>query len=164
MTVHHTDMQPRDLPYARALYNHYVRTSTATFHMHELDAEEMKRLLFFDDRRYRSYIVSTDETACGYAAIRPYGTREGYRLTAEITLYFQPEMTGRGVGKESVAFLESVARENGFHTLIASVCSENETSVKLFERCGFVRCAHFREVGHKFGRFLDVIDLEKIIV
>jgi L-amino acid N-acyltransferase YncA len=164
MSIIFESMTTERLSFVRELYNYYVRTSTATFHMHELSDEEMTGLVFFDDPRHCSFIIEIDDVPCGYATLRPFNlSREGYRNTAEVSVYLLPELIGRGIGRIAVEFLEKKARETDLHVLVASICAENAASSRLFERCGFVRCAHYREVGNKFGRLLDVVDLQKII-
>jgi phosphinothricin acetyltransferase len=70
---------------------------------------------------------------------------------------------GRGLGGRGAQFIEDVAKSNGIHVLVATICGENEASIRLFERNGYEKCAHFREVGKKFGRWLDVVAYQKIL-
>lgn len=79
------------------------------------------------------------------------------------TLYLKPEFTGKGIGREAVAFIEGIAIDKKIKVLVASVSSENIASIKLCQRMGYEQCAHYREVGEKFGRILDVIDYQKIL-
>jgi phosphinothricin acetyltransferase len=80
-----------------------------------------------------------------------------------VTIYLKPEYTGKGVGSRALEFLEKVAVEKKFHVLLAIICGENEQSINLFMRRGFEKCGHYREVGRKFGRLLDVVSYQKII-
>jgi phosphinothricin acetyltransferase len=70
---------------------------------------------------------------------------------------------GRGLGRRLLGHLEARARESGFHVLVAGISADNVASVRLFESAGFQKCAHYREVGKKFGRVLDVVHYQKIL-
>ncbi len=145
------------------IYTYYVLNSTATFHKHVPALEEMKEIVFFNNDRHKSYVVKVDGALCGYAILAKYGKREAYDNTAEVTVYLKHDCVGKGIGSQAVSFLEKAAKEKGFHALIAIICGENVQSIALFERCGYFKCAHYKEVGMKFGRLLDVVCYEKII-
>lgn len=145
------------------IYTYYVLNSTATFHKHIPTTEEMREILFFDNDRHKSYVLIEDGVICGYAILARYGKREAYDITAEVTVYLKNDCIGKGIGRQAVSFLEKAAKEKGFHALIAIICGENTQSISLFERCGYLKCAHYREVGMKFDRLLDVVCYEKII-
>lgn len=149
---------------ARAVYNHYVAHSTATFHEGSLDAGEMREILFNEDPRFGSFaLLGADGAFLGYAILAQFKKRSAYDGTAELTIYLKPEATGKGVGKRAIGFLEGRARERGFHALLAVICAENAASVALFSGAGYAECARYREVGRKFGRWLDVVVLEKLL-
>ncbi|WP_138754112.1 GNAT family N-acetyltransferase [Paenibacillus sinopodophylli] len=74
-----------------------------------------------------------------------------------------PDHVGKKVGTAAVQFLEAKARELGFHVLIATICTENERSISLFERLGDEKAAQFKEIGQKFGRWLNIASYQKII-
>lgn len=145
------------------IYTYYVLNSTATFHMHIPAPEEMREIVFFNNDRNKSYVLIEDGEVCGYAILSKYGKREAYDNTAEVTVYLKHDCLGKGLGRQAVSFLEKAAKEKGFHALIAIICGENVQSIALFERCGYFKCAHYKEVGKKFDRLLDVVCYEKII-
>ncbi len=145
------------------LYNHYVRTDTATFHTEEIDEATLRALLFPGYPRFSSWTVHSDDALAGYVILARYKPREAYDGSAEVTIYLDPAFVGKGLGTAAVTHAEAQARERGFHSLLAIICGENTASLRLFEKCGFVKCAHYHEVGKKFGRWLDVISLEKLL-
>jgi len=153
------------LPAATELYNHYITETTATFYIEPLSQQEFRKTLFHDDPRCKSFVILDSESGAfaGYCYIGLFRPRAGYRLTGEISVYLRPEYTGKGLGRLAIKQIESHARKAGFHAIIASVCGENTRSIKLFERNGYEHVAHMKEVGWKFGRFLDVVYLEKIL-
>lgn len=145
------------------VYNHYVRTDTATFHTEEIDAETFRALLFPDYPRFDSWVIWEEGRRLGYAILARYKPREAYDGSAEVTIYLDPAFPGKGVGTQALAFLESRARERQFHNLLAIICGENIASIRLFEKAGYAKCAHYHQVGRKFGRWLDVVSFEKLL-
>lgn len=145
------------------IYNYYVRNSTATFHLHDISTDGMRELLFFDNPKYKAFAIKNGDCLCGYCILSPFKKREAYDITAEITIYLKHDYIGKGVGSMAIRHLEKFAKENGFHSLIAVVCGENENSMRMFERNGYLKCGQLKEVGIKFGRMLDIIYYQKIL-
>jgi phosphinothricin acetyltransferase len=145
------------------VYNHYVRTSSATFHTEEIDEATFRALLFPGYPRYDSWVLWADGQRAGYAILARYKPREAYDGSAEVTIYLDPAYPGKGLGSAALAFVESRARERSFHNLLAIICGENTASIRLFEKHGYTKCAHYHEVGKKFGRWLDVVSFEKLL-
>jgi phosphinothricin acetyltransferase len=67
------------------------------------------------------------------------------------------------LGGSIVAFLEKTAVSRQIGVILASISGENTASIRLFEKMGYEKCAHYKEVGEKFGRLLDVVDYQKIL-
>lgn len=151
------------LPQVLEIYNHYIENSTATFHIQPLTLEEMRRIVFFPDPRLKTYLVLDRENLAGYCILGRYKEREAYGITAEVTIYLHPKYTGRGIGSQALKFIERLARQNQFHSLLSGTCGENSASIKLFEKNGYTRCAHYREIGKKFGRLLDLVYYQKLL-
>jgi phosphinothricin acetyltransferase len=154
---------PGDIEAARRIYNHYVETSTATFHTDPVSTEEFVDLVLFDDARYRTFAIRVDGTLVGYGLAGAYKSRCAYGDASEVAVYLAPDATRKGLGPMALDVIEEHAREVGLHVLIAGVCTENEASLRLFIRAGYEPCAHFRQVGNKFGRRLDVRYFQKIL-
>jgi len=100
----------------------------------------------------------------GFGSLSPYRERPGYTGTAEVSVYIHLQHRGKGVGQELLAFLEKLATQHGFRTLIARISESNEVSHKLFERAGFSLVGVERQVGRKFNRWLDCAIFQKILV
>lgn len=156
-------LEAEDLDAARAIYNHWVETSTATFHQQPLDAAAFEAEVSFGDPRYGAWGVDDASGLAGYVVLAPYKSRCSYQDTAEVSVYLRPDARGRGYGREAVDTAVWRARQSGFHALLATVCAENAASLRLFAACGFEKVAHLREVGRKFGRLLDVVVLELLL-
>jgi phosphinothricin acetyltransferase len=151
-----------DHPAAAAIYNHYVATSTATFATEPLTPEQWAAEVTAGDPA-RHGVWALGEPLAGYLVVSPFKTRCAYEQTAEVTVYLDPEQTGRGLGRAAVAFAGEHAARAGLHALLAVVCAENTASLALFDRAGYERVALLKEVGIKFGRRLDVVYLEKVV-
>lgn len=167
------------LPEVLSIYNHYVEHTTVSFHTEILSLEQMRAQIMNVPAHYKSYVIveeqapntesalslsaSSTSSIAGYILMTQHKNKQAYDVTAEVTVYLKPGQTGRGLGGKSLSFLEQAGIESGFHVLIATVCTENVNSIALFERYGYEKCAHFREVGYKFGRRLDIASYQKII-
>lgn len=147
----------------REIYLYYINNSTATFHKHEVSMDEMKELVIFNNPKYESYVIKKENSICGYVILTQYKVREAFDQTAEVTIYLKHGYEGLGIGRCAIEFIEERARTKEIHTLIALICGENKASLKLFKRSGYEVCAHYKEVGYKFDRWLDLISLQKII-
>ncbi|MDQ1712384.1 MAG: hypothetical protein QOE45_1834 [Frankiaceae bacterium] len=158
-------LRPDDHAAAAAVYNHYVTTSTATFQTEPVTpAEWAAESTGGDPARHGAWAIANDDcTFAGYLLVQPFKSRCGYRDTAEVTVYLDPAATRRGLGAAALRHVDAHASTHGLHALIAVVCAENTASLQTFERHGYERVAHLREVGSKFGRLLDVVYLEKVV-
>lgn len=157
------EVKEEHLPALLEIYNYYVSNSTATFHIEPIGLDEMKGIVFFDNPKYKAYAIIDDRDICGYCILCPFKKREAYDITAEVTIYIRHDHAGLGIGSAAIRHLENLAAKNGIHSLIAVICGENTASIRLFEKNGYEKCGHLREVGMKFGRMLDVVYYEKII-
>lgn len=157
------EMQEQYLNEILDIYTHYVLNSSATFHARVLTYEEMREIVFFNSETYKTYVIFEDSMICGYVILAQHKKREAYNTTAEVTIYLKPGFTGKGIGTMAVQYIERYARQQDLHVLIATICGENERSIKLFEKNGYIKCAHYKEVGRKFGKLLDVVAYQKII-
>lgn len=146
-----------------AIYTHYILHSTATFHENTLTRDEMRELVFFPGTRYQTFVALEGDIVCGYVFIAQHKKREAYDPTAEVSVYLKPGYEGKGLGSLAVKYIEEYARAKGFHSLVSTICSQNDASLRLFERNGFVQVAHYKEVGRKFGQWLDIIVCQKML-
>ncbi|MDT8901524.1 N-acetyltransferase family protein [Anaeroselena agilis] len=157
------EMEERHLDKVLQIYTHYVLNTTATFHARPLTKQEMRKIVFFRNDKYRTFVICDENELCGYVLITQHKNREAYDGTAEITVYLNPDFIGKGIGSLAIKHVEVYARKQQLHVLVATICGENTNSIKLFERNGYFKCAHYKEVGQKFGQLLDVVSYQKII-
>ncbi len=149
---------------ARSIFNHWINTSTATFHEEPLTAEAFDaEVVDLPDVRHGCFGISVDDVLAGYVVLAPFKGRCAYRDTAEVSVYLAPEHTGRGLGRQAIDHAAEHARAAGLHALLAVICTENASSLRLFTSAGFDEVGRLREVGRKFGRLLDVAYLQKTL-
>jgi L-amino acid N-acyltransferase YncA len=153
----------KDLATMLELYNFYIVNTTATFDHGKITPEEFRQRIFIGHEKYGTYLIRLDKEMAGFCFLTQYRKKAAYDRTAEIGLYLKPEFTGKGIGDKTVAFLEKSAVSEGIRVIIASISGENTASLKLFQKMGYEKCAHYKQVGEKFCRFVDVIDYEKIL-
>ncbi len=151
------------LPKLTEILNHYILHSTVTFHTQPLTVADMAEKVFFAQPYHRAFVIKYQTDVIGYCAVSQWKKQEAYRHTAEINVYLHHRCIGQGIGSMAIQHLESFARDNDIHTLIAGLCSENTPSRRLFEKNGYSHCATFRKVGQKFGRQLDVVYMQKML-
>lgn len=154
-----------DLPAILAIYNEAVLTTTATYDLEPRTIEH--RTAWFEEHQRANLpvLVAAGDTGevIGWSALNRYHDRFGYRFTVENSIYIAAPHRGRGVGRRLLSPLIDAARERGLHVILAGIDAENEASLRLHRSFGFEPAAHFRQVGHKFGRWLDVIYLQRLL-
>jgi phosphinothricin acetyltransferase len=153
-----------DLPTINDIYNHYVLTSTCTYQT-EPETMDARRAWFAAHGERHPVTVATDATGTilGWGSLSAFHRRAAYARTAENSVYVHRDHHHRGVGRTLLADLIDRARAAGLHTLIAGIDAEQAASVALHAAAGFERVALLKEVGHKFGRWLDVIYMQKMV-
>lgn len=146
-----------DAAQVAAIYNHYIATSRATFELESVSVAEMEnRMRALDRGGYPFLICENDGETAGYAYGQPFKPRAAYRHSIEVSVYIRNGSEGKGVGKMLYDQLFPEILKGDYHAIIAGISLPNEASVRLHEKYGFEKVAHFREVGFKFGRWIDV--------
>jgi len=157
------ELKETDFHLVKEIYDHYILNSTATFHTNLITIEELKSVILTNHPKYKSFLINYEGEICGYCYIAQYKKRQAYDRTAEITIYLKPEYSGKGIGKATIEKLEDMAKSKEICVLIGIISGDNLPSIKLFEKCGYEKCAHFKQVGQKFNKILDVVAYQKII-
>ncbi|MBX2962760.1 MAG: N-acetyltransferase [Cyclobacteriaceae bacterium] len=163
MHISFTHLTTDQLPEIKAIYDWYIKNATATFHTEPITLEQLQEFIFIDHPLYKSFLIHADGELAGYCFLTYHKKRPAYDRTAEISIYLKPEFAGKGIGKASLKYLEDVAREIGLKNLVGVITGDNTSSMALFETAGFLKCAHFKNVGEKFGKVLDVVAYQKEI-
>ncbi|MBP2654732.1 MAG: hypothetical protein H6Q73_2301 [Firmicutes bacterium] len=157
------EMEEKYLDDVLQIYMYYVLNTTATFHSRQLTKDEMREIVFFSSEKYKTFVICDADTVWGYVLLTQHKKREAYDATAEVTIYLNKDIIGKGIGSRAIQHVENYAKRHEFHVLVATICGQNEKSIRLFEKNGYFKCAHYKEVGQKFGQMLDIVAYQKII-
>lgn len=152
-----------DLPAINDIYNHYVLRSTCTYQEVPEPLEDRTAWFAEHDAEHPVTVAEADGRVVGWGALSVFRPRTAYRRTVEDSVYVRHDMLRRGIGRVLLADLIERAKGLGYHTIIASIDGDQTASIILHEKFGFVRAAHLREVGIKFGRLLDVVYLQLML-
>lgn len=147
------------------IYNEAVLNTTATAD-YELQKME-ERVEWFESRKAIDFPIYVAEgeggLIVGWSSLSPYHARYGYRFTGEVSVYVHADYRGQRVGSLLLPPIIASARELGMHVIVARIDRENKASIRLHERNGFEHVGCIREVFCKFGRWLDVANLQLIL-
>lgn len=151
------DAEPGDAEAIAEIYYYYILNSHATFELDPIDAVEMLRRIENSVEHGLPFLVAdSDEKIVGYAHAQPYKQRAAYKRSVEISVYISPASTATGIGSALYARLFERLGSLDIHAVIGGISLPNDASVRLHEKFGMTKVAHFREVGNKFGRWIDV--------
>jgi phosphinothricin acetyltransferase len=145
------------------IYNEAVLDSTATFDLEPRTWEEHQQWADAHGPPYRVLVAVVDETVAGWGSLSPFRAKQGYRFTAEDSIYVHQDLRGRGIGGALLEGLVEAARRGGFHSIMALIDGDGAVSVRLHQRAGFRHVGRFPEVGFKFDRWLDVVHMQKVL-
>lgn len=155
---------PGDAEAIRVIYNREVTESVATFDLVPRSPAEQARWMDDHSGAYAAVVaVAPDGTVAGFASLSPYRTRPAYATTVEDSVYVDAAHRGAGVGRLLLTELVGAAQASGFHTVIARITAAQEPSLALHRACGFELVGIEREVGRKFGRWLDVALMQRLL-
>lgn len=148
----------------RAIYNPEVLESTVTFDLVPRTIEEQRAWL---SQRSGAHLaiaaVDDDGAVLGFASLSPYRDRPAYSTTVEDSVYIHRDHQGKGIGKVLLADLVERARQHGFHAVMARVVGDHDASIALHRSVGFQVVGTEREVGRKFGQWLDVVIMQVLL-
>jgi phosphinothricin acetyltransferase len=148
----------------RAIYNIEVETSTVTFDLVPRTADDQRRWIEGRSGAH-AVVVAVDDAGevIGFGSLSPYRDRPAYSTTVEDSVYVHRDHQGEGVGRSVLAELIRLADEHGFHAVMARIVGDHPTSIGLHSSQGFHVVGREREVGRKFGRWLDVVVMERLV-
>ncbi len=155
--------EERDAEAIRQIYNVEVLTSTVTFDLVARGPEEQREWMEAHSGVYPVIVAVEDDEVAGFACLSPYRPRPAYATSAEDSVYVAASHRGRGVGGALLASLVELAGAHGFHAVMARIVGDHETSIALHRRCGFELVGVEREIGRKFGRWLDVALMQLLL-
>jgi L-amino acid N-acyltransferase len=167
-------VEPEDAQALMAIYNLEIVETTTTFDVIPRELDE--QLEWIEDHRgtYPAIVAVDDDATdglrgargdiiAGFAALGQFRVRAAYATTVENSIYVERSARGRGVGRLLLTDLIEIAQHAGFHSIIARIVGENDASIALHQACGFEIVGTEREVGRKHGKWLDVVELQRLL-
>lgn len=147
----------------RSIYNVEVLTSTVTFDLEPRSLDDQRQWLRARSGAHAVVVAEGDDGLAGFGSLSPYRDRPAYRTTVEDSVYVHRDHQGEGVGRALLGALVELAADHGFHAVMARVVGGHEASIGLHRALGFEVVGTEREVGRKFGRWLDVVVMQKLL-
>ena len=139
------------------IYNHYILNTIITFEEETVPAGEMARRIQEIQSALLPWLVAEREgEIVGYAYASKWKVRRGYRFSVEVTAYVDQACSGMGIGSRLYEKLLPMLHERGIHAAMGGIALPNDASVAFHEKFGFSKVAHFKEVGFKFNKWIDV--------
>lgn len=156
----------RDVPGIQSIYNHSVLHDTGSYDDEPRPVGE--RYAWFEDHERSGlpiYVAEVSGVVVGWSALSWFRARPGYRFTVEDSIYVRDGFRGVGIGRELLnRVVHDAGAILGMRTVVAVIGdAENKASIGLHARCGFVQAALLRQVGFKFGRWLDQIWMQRLL-
>lgn len=148
---------PQDAAAIAAIWNHYIRETTATFLPDEKTEADVRAIIATDV----CLVAETGDGIAGFGRYFQFRGGRGYAHTAEHTVLLAQGSAGKGTGRALMAALIAHARAAGKHSLWAGISAENPAAVGFHAALGFEHVARLPEVGFKFGRWIDLILMQK---
>lgn len=147
-----------------AFWNPQIRETAVTFSPEERSPDTLGRLIETRQAEGRAFFVAEEQTEIlGFATYFQFRGGPGYGRTMEHTVILSPAAWGRGAGRALMAAVEDHARDRGIHSMIAGVSSENPAGIAFHARLGYAEIARLPEVGWKFGRWMDLVVMQKLL-
>lgn len=138
------------------VYNYYITSTHHTFETEPLEAEAMVERIADVTAGYPFLVAEEDGVVLGYAFAARFKLREAYEHSAEVSIYVRNEAKQKGIGTRLYDRLFKELEDTLTHAIIAGIALPNDASIAFHEKLGFRKVAHFREVGYKLGRWIDV--------
>lgn len=145
-----------DAPAIAEIYNHYVRETIITFEETEVISAEIEKRIEDITAKYPWIVFEENGEILGYAYGCEWRTRSAYRFTAESAVYLRHDLSHKGIGSKLYQELLQQLKNKGIHVMMGAIGLPNDPSIKLHEKFGFKKVAHFPQVGFKFQKWVDV--------
>jgi L-amino acid N-acyltransferase YncA len=156
------DATMEDVPRLLAIINQAILHTTAVWALAPTTLEARRTWLTErQDKGFPVLVADLDGVVAGFASYGDYRPWEGYLHTVEHSVYVDPAAQGRGIGLALLAALIGRAEEQGKHVMVAGIEAGNTASIALHRKVGFQEAGVLHEVGRKFGRWLDLLFMQK---
>ncbi|MBB3173607.1 phosphinothricin acetyltransferase [Endobacter medicaginis] len=153
-----------DLPALLAIANHAITHTTANWSREPTTLDERAAWLARQAAgNFPILVADRAGTVLGYASYGPFHPKDGYDRTVEHSVYVTPDAQGQGLGRRLLEAMIDHATRRGMHAMIGLVAADNTGSLALHRACGFTETARLPEVGFKFGRWLDLVYVHRLL-
>lgn len=154
----------KDIPEMLSIYNDIILNTTAVYD-YKPHTLEMRQAWFKAKREqgFPVFVADLEGKVAGFSSIGPFRAWAAYKYSVENSVYVDAEKRGMGIGKLLIPPLIEAAKQLQMHTIIAGIDATNDVSIWLHKRFGFEETAHFKQVGYKFGRWLDLKFLQLML-
>lgn len=154
-----------DAPAIADIWNPWIRDTAVTFNAVEKRPEDVAEMIVTRTTAGHGFHVATDEDGVilGFATYGQFRGGIGYARTMEHSILLAPQARGKGLGKTLLTAIEKHAREEGAHQIIAGVSAENPDGIRFHLAMGYDECARIRDAGWKFGRYMDLVLMQKFL-
>jgi L-amino acid N-acyltransferase YncA len=152
-----------DLSAINAIYNHYVLNSTCTYQTVPATQAEREKWFEAHGEKHPVIVAEIDGEVIGWGSLSRLHERQAFAHSVEDSVYLRHDCQGKGIGRMLLAELLKLAEEIGHHTVLGAISADQAASIALHEKFGFEKVSQMREVGFKFGRWLDVVWMQKMV-
>lgn len=156
-------VRPSDAGVIAAIYNNYVLNTDISFDTEAVSTEEMRARIMEISRKYPYFVAECGGKVAGYCYAHEWKSRPAYCRSWETTVYIDERVRHLHLGRHLMDRLIAECRGRGCRALIACITGGNEASIAFHRGLGFEQVSLFKEVGFKFGRYLDVVDYELLL-
>lgn len=163
-TIKVREAREEDIPAITEIFNDAILNTTAVYFYEPVS--EQNRLEWLQAKQKDSlpvFVADENGTALGFSTFGPFRPWPAYLHSVEHSVYVHPARRGQGIGKLLIPPLLESAKAMKMHTLIAGIDASNTASQKLHQHFGFFQVAHFKQVGFKFDRWLDLVFMQKML-
>lgn len=153
-----------DLPQILEIVNHAILHTTSNY-LYEVQTVE-NQLQWFEEKKSKQFpiiVADYNGTAVGFGTYGTFREKIGYQFTVEHSVYVAPEFIGKGIGKQLLLALIVLAKDGGYHTMIGGIDAANTGSIDFHRKFGFIETGIIKEVGFKFGKWLDLQFMQLIL-
>lgn len=160
---HLRDASTHDLAAINEIYNHFVLHSACTYQEAPTTPEERSKWFGQHDAQHPVVVAELGGLVVGWGSLSSYHARSAYRFTVENSVYVHHQHHKQGIGSAILGELLARSSALGHHAVIAGIDSEQAGSIALHVKLGFQKVGYLRQVGFKFGRWLDVVYMEHLV-
>jgi phosphinothricin acetyltransferase len=163
MTPHIRVAELTDVPALVDLYNHYIATTAITFDIEPVTIASRTEWFhhYAPTGRHRLLVAYDGPTLLGYASTSPFAVKAAYETSVEVSVYLAAKQSRRGIGTALYEALFASVADEDLHRAYAGITLPNDASIALHQRFGFTDVGVYREVGRKFGRYHDVLRMQR---